>query len=349
MSLLFAHSTDGQDTTAASGLFAASSNFPAAAIGTNPRFSGTLSVSLASINAKGLQFLVKPADEDDVLIAGMACYMDLGRDSGSSSDGFMRFWSDAGETSHVTFCATVDGAIRARRGAGNGTSIGLSASGVFPFNTWCYIEAKVTLHDTTGTVDFRIDGVSVLSLTGLDTKNAGTKAVFDSVSWGDGGSGVTTQARDFYVCNTAGTKNNDFLGDVRATFLPPTGDTTPEQWTPSTGSDSFAVVDEATPNTTDYLQSSTPGHVTRMTLADLPDTTHEVFGLFVKSYAAKSDAGDASFRNGIFSDATVENGATNVLSTGFTTFMDGFELDPDGDVDWTPTSVNALAVQVEVV
>lgn len=349
MSLLFAHSTDGQDTTAASGLFNPNSQFPTGYGTTDPRFPGTGYVTGGAFNTEGLQFTCKPADEDDLFIIGTAYWIDGATDAGSAA-GIIGFFSDAGVTSHVRICITADGAVRVRRGDGAGTILGTSSTGVVPFNTWFYIAAKVRLHDSTGTVDIEINGSNVLSLTGLDTKNGGTKTVFDTAGWGAPGGGLSPRRRDLYVCNEAGTKNNDFLGDVRVTASFPTGDTTPEQWTPSTGSDSFAVVDEASPNTTDYLESSTVGHITRMTLADLPDTTHEVLGVVVKSYAAKSDAGAVrEFRNGMFSDATTEVGATNVLGTGFTTFLDVFELDPDGDVDWTPTSYNASAVQVEVV
>jgi hypothetical protein len=83
-------------------------------------------------------------------------------------------------------------------------------------------------------------------------------------------------------------------------------------------------------------------------LPNHPASGNEVFGIRVTSWARKDDAGAASFRNGIFSDATVANGADQALSTSYASYSDIFQDDPDGDVQWTTAAIDALKVQVEV-
>lgn len=342
MSLCFIHSTDGGDTNSTSGLFNPGSQFPGAPITTNPRWPAPYnnSVQLGGINTEGLQRILTPSQEDDLLIIGGAFRPTVATDGGQTS-GLLALFGDT-TTHHFTCTLLSDGSVRARRGQGHVNILGTSAPGVVAFNAWNYIAAKVRLHDTTGTVDIEVNGQNVLSLTNQDTKNGGTAAVFNAGSWGN------AQARDLYICNEQGSINNNFLGDVRVTALFPTGDSTPEEWDLSTGTDSFALLDEVTLNTTDYIESDVDGEITRVTFGDLPDTSHTVKGVQYTAYAAKSDAGARSFRMGIHSDATTANSGDFVLGTGFTSYHFIRELDPDGDVAWTPTSVNALAAQVEV-
>lgn len=50
--------------------------------------------------------------------------------------------------------------------------------------------------------------------------------------------------KDFYVCDTSGDDNNDFLGDVDIGAIFPREDTAVVQWTPSAGTDHFPLVNE---------------------------------------------------------------------------------------------------------
>jgi len=190
-----------------------------------------------------------------------------------------------------------------------------------------------------------------LNLSGIDTKNGGTDTVFDTISFQKcvvGGS-AAHHFDDVFICNALGTENNDFRGSCRVDLLLPNADGAVEEWDLSTGSDSFALIDEATPNSdTDYIESDVPGEITRVGLQDLSDVTHVVFGVQVGAWARKEDAGPAEFRMGMFSDATAAAGADRVLSESYIMYYDIFEHDPDGDIDWTAAAVNAAQAYVEV-
>lgn len=351
MSLLYVASFDTGDSPSSFARWTSAPTSPTINT-TNARFTGANAYQNTNPNIgdgstfrKGLG-----AGADDLIIVGAAVrYEGALAGDGVASKGLIVLWGDAFATQHITLGVAANGSIGVRRGGGNGTLLGSSAAGVIAINVWNYIELKVKMHDTTGTVDVHVNGASVLSLTGQDTKNGGTATIFDGVEFGGGGVSATTRIRDIYICNEVGSVNNDFLGDCRVTALVPDTDSTPEEWSLSTGTNSAALVDETTPNgDTDYIESDIDGEITRMSLGALADVTHTIFGLQTVVYAKKDDAGAKSFRAGFFSDASTQDLADHALGTSYQTWLDISELDPDGSVAWTPAQLNAAFVQVEV-
>ena len=109
--------------------------------------------------------------------------------------------SDSGVTAHMTFHVTIDGAIEFRRGTMGGTFVAASAPGLVTTEDWYYFEVKARLHDTNGSVIVRLDNIERLNLTDIDTKNAGTKTVIDSLVLG---SNTVTRFDDLYLKTGAG-------------------------------------------------------------------------------------------------------------------------------------------------
>lgn len=351
MSLLYMASFDTGDSPASFARWTSAPTAPTINT-TNPRFTGANAWTVGNPNIGGVDTFRQGlgAGADDVVIVGFAVRYE-GALSGDNTGGkgLIVLYGDTFVTQHITMGVAADGSIVVRRGAATGTSLGASAAGVIALNVWNYIELKVKLHDTTGTVDVHVNGASVISATGLDTKNGGTAAVFDTVEFGGGGVSATTRMRDIYICNEVGSVNNNFRGDCRVSVVLPDADSTPEEFTLSTGTNSSALIDETTPNgDTDYIESDIDGEITRVGLSALADTTHTIFGLQTVLYAKKDDAGAKSVRVGLFSDASTQNLPDHVLGTSYATLLDISELDPDGSIPWTPTQLNAAFVQVEV-
>lgn len=89
-----------------------------------------------------------------------------------------QFYGDTNVTQHNRLTVATNGSLSFWRGA---TNLGTSAAGVIAINTWNYIEVRTVLSDTVGAVTVRVNGTAVLTLTGLDTMNAGTAAVYDTI------------------------------------------------------------------------------------------------------------------------------------------------------------------------
>lgn len=287
--------------------------------------------------------VVSASDEHATFIAGAA--VKLPNFIGYS---FLMLCSDSGATVHVSLNATSGGVLQARRGE-EGTLLGSSASGKVQTGVWHYIELKATLHDTTGTVDVQVDGTNVISLTSQDTKNGGTKSVFDSFKiHGESGQHYFD---DIYLCNGAGTKNNDFLGDTKVYALAPSGNGNYSQLvgSDSDSTDNYLLVDEApTPSGTDYVGSATVGNKDTYTYADLTPTSGTIHGVYLHNYAQKTDTGAKSMRRVVRSGGTDSAGSDLTLPTSWAWFGELMEQNPVGPADWTVASVNAAEFGVEV-
>jgi hypothetical protein len=118
--------------------------------------------------------------------------------------------SDTAATIHDTVLVNTNGSLSARLGAA-GTTHGTTAAGLVVINTWYYIEVQVVLHDTTGQIKVRLNGTEVLNVANTDTKNGGTKTVFDSIRLFAGGSGSVALFDDLYITTGAGAP---FKGDT---------------------------------------------------------------------------------------------------------------------------------------
>jgi len=215
------------------------------------------------------------AQEDDTIILGFRHYK-TGLSSTNAVGSICSFYGDGGTVTHITVEApNSDGSIDVRR-AGT-TILGTSAAGVLSLTgAWQYIEVKVLISDTVGTVDVVVDGVNVLSLTGQDTRNGGADALIDQVRIGsqNTANNAATAVRDIVIMNEQGSSLNDFLGPVivEARLADGAGDNT--DWTPNTGANFQAVDDPgANDGDTTYVESTTATDRDDYTIADLSAIT----------------------------------------------------------------------------
>lgn len=137
-----------------------------------------------------------------------------------------------GSIVHVSVHPQSDGSLKVYRGEAT-TLLGSSAAGVLTVGNYNYIEAKVTISDTAGAVELRVNGVAALTLSGIDTRNAGNGTVDGVMFGGSVGVNVNMYFDDLYICDTSGAHNNDFLGDVRIEPFFPSADGTHADFTPS--------------------------------------------------------------------------------------------------------------------
>jgi hypothetical protein len=250
-----------------------------------------------------------------------------------------------GATIHAGLHLNANNAIVAFR-ATNATVLGTSANGVVPASGFCHIEVKILVSDTVGTVDVKVNGASVLSLTGQDTRNAGNASM---TGFRIRSTGVNCKVDDLCVCDTSGSTNNTFLGDVRIDTNYPTSDGNYTQFTCSSGSSHFALVDEATPNTTDYNDGAAVNDRDSYGMGNLTALTSQtVYGVQVNTAILKDDAGAKSAATFVRSSSTNGDGASTALGTSQTYISQVFETDPNGSIAWTESSVNAMEAGVKV-
>lgn len=175
--------------------------------GTLPTFpSGRTGLCMHSVAAAAGDFTytIPAPSESDTIVFGFAFKVDaLG-----NTTNFVSLLSDAGATLHTSLSLSASGQINVVRS----TSIVLATStATVTAATWQFIEAKLKLGDTgVGSWQVRLNNTSVLGPTTGDTKQAGTKTVYDRFRL-RGNSGVTRSFDDLYVLSGSA---ETFRGDT---------------------------------------------------------------------------------------------------------------------------------------
>lgn len=282
----------------------------------------------------------------------------------NTAEGFEHFsvdWPSFG--GHAILFAIIDNAtlqmclvvrpdrkIEVRRGSG--TILGTTSGALPPAGTHMHVQFHWKIHGSTGVGRVLFNGVEVLNLTGQNTQSS-ANAYGTVQRWGDGatlgGSGGLGAIVDDWVFNdTAGSVNNALIGDKRVQWCPAAAEGAQSDFTPSTGSDNAAMVDENPANDdTDYIQSSTVGHIDYVTISVSPAVPAgaTVAAVAVVTTDKKTDGGTRTARHKtrFGGGPTVANGADFAPSTSYSIHQSILEN------AITPSEVNApMQVGVEV-
>jgi hypothetical protein len=288
------------------------------------------------------------AEEHATMIVGLAHASSTGW-STNGNPTLMSFSSDNGATLHIYLVAhgsnNAGGQLDVFRG--DGTLLGTTAASpiLLSNNTYQYVEVKVVL-GASGSVVVKIDDTLVLSLTGVNTKNGGTKTVIDRVALA--ALQRTTSSNgyidDVYICNGAGSVNNDFLGPVHIEALKPNGNGASSGMTNDAGNstNNYSHVDDNL-DFADYVDGATAGVKDTYAFENstLP-TANTVKGVMVYAYALKTDAGARGLQTVARSGGS-ETTATPIvaLANGVAHLLWGaHETNPSGG-SWLVSDVNA--------
>lgn len=279
--------------------------------------------------------------------------------AGSNGDDNMLCGIHTGVISQVQFRTnTGTSTISAFRGgalsgsSNTGTLLG-TTSAALTLGSFQYLEFKVLIHGSTGTVEVRKNGVAILTLTGVNTANSGTAWDTIGLHASTAGSVATRTWRidDLYISDGSGASNTDFLGDIRVeALLPSTGNGTNTGLTPSTGSDHGALVDESTPNTTDYNGSATVGVKDTYNYPALASASGTVRGVQYCLYGANSDAGARTICPVVRHSGADYDETTTSFGTSYGYARVVSEANPGaGPGAWTIADINAAEFGMKIV
>ncbi|QIV65771.1 hypothetical protein Cp1R7AA1_114 [Mesorhizobium phage Cp1R7A-A1] len=223
----------------------------------------------------------------------------------------------------------------------NNNTVILFSSGNLAVNTPYFIEVKLTGKTSGGSLELFVDGNSWGTFSGQTQTFNG----ISSVQLGGGQSGQTWAYDDLYVLNDVADVR---LGDMKVVTLLANADTADADWTPSTGTDGYAVIDDDQANTSDYLSASNAGDLSLFDFANLGFSPATVAGIAIETLGKKSDAGTTTIRNVVKSGSAVANGTTRSLGTAFGyQAQDIFATDPNTSAAWTGAAIDALKAGIE--
>lgn len=256
---------------------------------------------------------------------------------------------------HIYIAVGGDGSLAVWRYSTSSTSLweqlGQTTGAILQAAVYAYIEVKVTISATVGQVKILINGANVLNLINVNTRGLNaTNDLITSVTLSNpGGSGsVTSYYDDLYLCDTAGTRNNDFFGDVRIDAVLPNADGSYRDFVPDSGTAHFSRVNEAVADQTTYVASSTLGGKDSYGFTDLTAIVGNVRGVQLVDAATKDDAGARSISHLAKQGVSEQYSSAIALSTDRKLYTTVHETDPATGSAWTQAGINSAEFGVVV-
>lgn len=153
--------------------------------------------------------------------------------------------------------------------------------------------------------------------------------------------------KNVYTWDDTGSINNTLYGNVSIADLKTTSDDS-LNWTPSTGSNGYSILDNNPPTTTQYItaaDTSVPAYIGN--LGDLPADVSTIKSVKVSSYAKALSAADANIQLGIKSGGSTGLGTNTVVGTTAAFYTKEFLTDPATSAAWTKSGVDGAKVQID--
>lgn len=224
----------------------------------------------------------------------------------------------------------------------------LASSASYSTLNWHYFEFKAVIATGTGgSYELRHNETTDFSDTGVNTANSGS-ASWDAIDLNNTAGTTGIRIDDIYVLDGTGSVNNDFLGDSVVEGRLPTGDGATLDWTPSTGSAHWSLLDDTDDAT--RVTTDTPGDIDYLTFDSLSFITGTIHGVMTITTVGLDQLGSRTMRNKVLSAAATANGATQAVeTTTFSSIFDVFETDPNTSSAWSISAVNAASFGFELV
>lgn len=212
--------------------------------------------------------------------------------------------------------------------------------------TWIYVELKITIHDTSGSVECRVNGSAAGSASGVDTRNntgqSGASRL--RLGWSGTATGYNFQFDDLYVIDTTGSVNTDFLGDCSVSILWPNGDSSVDM-SRSGGATNAVNVAAIGDGDTSYVYTSTSGD---QDMYDMTDTSSSalIYGIAVSGQVRAGDTGLRGYRLHLATGGNAWS-ADRIASS---TYRHGIALISEatsGTTKWSASSISAAKIGVE--
>lgn len=209
-------------------------------------------------------------------------------------------------------------------------------------NVWHYIELKIYVHNTLGTIDIWLDGENIFTYSGDTQGYDGSMLTRSLVLHTD----TNSVYDDVYIATgNTWTRTNGAIVET----LTPTSDSGIQDWTPSSGSNHYALVDDAPVNEGDYISSNTVNQQDLWGFSNLSQIDANVYGLQLSVGGHLEKPGKRTIQMICASNGSNATSNTNVIDR--TTQVDQFivENDPSTNSAWTVNAVNAAEFGIKVV
>lgn len=207
-------------------------------------------------------------------------------------------------------------------------------------NTWFHVQCYMTIADS-GSIGVKIDGHQSINYSG-DTQPGGAAGASYLYLYNLTANGVTVNWDDLAW------GYGDYLGDLRCVDIRPDADTAQKQWTPSTGTDNYATLDETPPSDADYNEASVNGYADELSLGDYDSVDRTPVAVVAWVRARMSDGTGDHIRVGIDS-AGVDDDTEYPLAAAWEYYTHIADANPADAAAWEDADIDALKLRYEAV
>ena len=230
------------------------------------------------------------------------------------------------------------------RGNQNGTILATSNTALAS-GTWYYLELRVYIDSTNGEYELRINGVTEFLGSGANTQTLTDNSANVIALYGaDSGHSYFD---DLYLRGAAGLEAGGFLGDGKIITRYPTSDGTYNQFARSAGTTNYENVDEATPDTADYIYSNTVEHKNTFGFAALADPG-SVQAVQLNLLVNKETAGYRAVQPYLKSNTTEQAAALQAVSVDPLYRLKVWDQDPHTSDGWQTANLDSAEFGLEV-
>lgn len=272
-------------------------------------------------------------DPQSTWVIGFGLYM-----LSTETSELLRFVDEAG-TIQGALSIGSDGTIRVYRNSVTSGTLLATSTNALPILTWNYIEVKLTVADSGGNWEVRVNESTWINFTGDTKQSAALSTVARIQVWGRGSDCAID---DLYVCDSTGSNNNTFLGDVRVDTVRPIGAGNYSEFSRQGSASNWDNLDDTTLDSdSTYNYSNTVGQRDTLDCGNLPAITGGIFGVQVNMAARKDDAGGRTFRSLTRVSGTDYEGDSQNVGTDYRYFRQIIEKNPNTTAAWTESEINA--------
>jgi hypothetical protein len=286
-----------------------------------------------------------PLTTDRTLIVGVSMYL---RQASTAAEDFIVMWDGDGTRGmNIRYNGNPGAGTKFQVRRGTDILETIDAPLLPKLEQWFHLEFKVYCDNSAGTYELRLNGETIASDTGVDTQ-VSTSNYHGAVSLES--SYHAEVYDDFYICDGTGSKNNDFLGLVKAVPIFPASDHT-DQWETVVGGPNHAdAVNEIEPDDdSSYIEDDDAGDKDIFEYGDISDSLVDINGLMLHSICRETDATPFDIIQIVRSGGTEYDQTSHAVgSSSYVTRSDMLESDPDTSLDWTKSGINSAQFGVKV-
>ncbi|MCK5433581.1 MAG: hypothetical protein KAJ03_12610 [Gammaproteobacteria bacterium] len=241
-----------------------------------------------------------------------------------------------GASDQVDLYLMTDGTLEVRR---NAAVLGTTTTALIA-GTFYYLEFEVIINNASGTIQIDIDQATALTLNTLDTQETGNATASRIEFQINQDNNWNYLIDDLYINDGVSGLNNGILGDQQVILKVPVSDGAASLWTPSSGTDHFAMVDE-TPHDSDTttLTDQTLGNRELFNHTAVTEDIITVNAVQLTVIAKKTGAGPRSlFIFGLDTSTTAEDSSAALpLDTAYKPYNMNWDENFQTNLPWLKT------------